>query len=454
MSLIGNILGTISGGKELKVSENLLFDKIIGFRGIVEGVGVSTLVQNMAVALADATHNTVCVVDTSILAPSQEYLLGLANEDGYKKDLLDYTNGQLSEVVYKTRYTNVYLASYHARELPDLLSSKECQRTIYDFYEELKSFFDVVLVDLSHETSWAVTESAIHCNRIYTVMTPSITCLSLLQRSLNEAASLAVPLHKMRKVIVNKTVSDVNAGVESALKEYGLQLMYSIPLSDDIARMGVTGERIYGAFSNAKAITAYNAMLNTLMDDILEANDVNQKQMRANLLGSAVEEVPSDNVNIVGEDFETGVKKKEGFFGKKQKFRQQNGTFETDEELAAEEHQADTVNLMKANQAAVPAQQTVPVQQTAPVQQSQQAPVQQPVNNMRQRGVINQQAVANQAMPSNDVPQQNVSNQAMPNNGVPQQTTPNQTMQTGQPDMSQGMNTGMQSMRRRRPMSK
>lgn len=417
MSLIGNILGTISGGKELKVSENLLFDKVIGFRGVVEGVGVSTLVQNVAVALADSTNNTVCVVDTSILAPSQEYLLGLENEDNYKKDLLDFTAGQLSNVVYKTRFTNVYLTSYHNRELPDLLSSKECQRTISDFFEELKSFFDVVLVDLSHEVSWAVAESAIRCNRIYTVMTPSITCLSLLQRSLNEAASLAVPLHKMRKVIINKNVSDVNAGVESALKEYGLQLMATVPLSDDIARMGVTGERIWGSFSGSRYVTAYNKMLDVLLADILERNDLNQKQMRANLLGAAVEDESLRPVNIMGEDFETGEKKKTGFFGRKKAKR------------ASEE-----VDMAYEEPAPAPAPAPVPEQNST-------LNLEKPVNDT-QDNTPNQYAQQPMRGMRNPMGSQ-----------APMQDTMN-TQPTQQPSMqnAMGMQGGQRPMRMRRPM--
>ena len=325
-SLMGNMLGLISGGNELKLSENLLFDKVIGVRGIIDGVGVSTLVQNMAISIADTTSNTICVVDTHMLDPAQEFLLGIQGE--VKKDLLDYAKGGISEVVYRTRYSNVYLAMYQEPELPEMLASKECQRTISDFFEEVKSFFDIVIVDLSHEPTHARAESAIRCNRIYTVLTPSLACLSVMQKSLNEAASLAVPLHKMHKCILNQTVSDVNSGVESAIKKYDLNLLASIPYSEDIARLGVTGERIWGSFSRSRAIGAFNTALDIIKEDCMERNDLNQQKDRTAPLGDAVEVVKSENINIVGEDFTTGVQKRTGFFGRKSKVRKQDGTLE------------------------------------------------------------------------------------------------------------------------------
>lgn len=345
MGLVGNMLGLISGGNELKLSENLLFDKVIGVRGIIDGVGVSTLVQNMAISIADTTSNTVCVVDTHMLAPAQEFLLGVQGD--VKKDLLDYAKGGLSEVVYRTRYSNVYLAMYHERELPDMLSSKECQRTISDFFEEVKSFFDIVIVDLSHEPTHACAESAIRCNRIYTVLTPSLTCLSVMQKSLNAAASLAVPLHKMHKCILNQTVTDVNSGVEAAIKKYDLNLMASIPYSEDIARLGVTGERIWGSFSRSRAVGSFNKALDIIKEDCMERNDLNQQKDRVAPLGDAVEVVESENINIVGEDFDTGVKKRSGFFGRKPKLRNQDGSLEG----AETEVQGSSFDLPQTSQA-------------------------------------------------------------------------------------------------------
>ena len=84
MGFLSKLIGTISGGSKMEVSEQLLYDKVIGFRGIVPGVGTSTIVQNVAEALSDTTNYSICVLDVSFMYASQynyfikaEYLTGI-----------------------------------------------------------------------------------------------------------------------------------------------------------------------------------------------------------------------------------------------------------------------------------------------------------------------------------------------------------------------------------------
>ena len=63
-------LGVMSGEGAVDVQEAMLFNKVIGFRGIVEGVGASTIVQGLAHAFSDRTRLRVCVIDTSVFVQS------------------------------------------------------------------------------------------------------------------------------------------------------------------------------------------------------------------------------------------------------------------------------------------------------------------------------------------------------------------------------------------------
>ena len=71
MGLLSKLLGSISGNNDMKVSEQLLFDKVIGFRNIVPGCGASTIVQNIAIALSEKTKFNICILDTNLLYPVQ-----------------------------------------------------------------------------------------------------------------------------------------------------------------------------------------------------------------------------------------------------------------------------------------------------------------------------------------------------------------------------------------------
>ena len=79
MGLLSNLLGTLSGNNNLKVSEQLLFDKVIGFKSIVPGCGASTVLQNVAIALSENTKFNICVLDTNFLYPVQYPLLSTSH---------------------------------------------------------------------------------------------------------------------------------------------------------------------------------------------------------------------------------------------------------------------------------------------------------------------------------------------------------------------------------------
>ena len=93
MGLLGKVLSTISGNNDLKISEQLLFDKVIGFKSIVPGCGASTILQNVAIALSESTKFNICVLDTNFMYPIQ-YPLLCAGELKNKEndlDILDFS---------------------------------------------------------------------------------------------------------------------------------------------------------------------------------------------------------------------------------------------------------------------------------------------------------------------------------------------------------------------------
>lgn len=270
MGVLGKALGLISGeGRELKVSESILFDKVIGFKGLVEGVGASTILQNTAIALASKTSLSIGVIDVSFMYPAQYDLLTNATNTTQVDDIIEYTD-DIAKIMYPSKYRNIRVTGYKNRSIVDMTSTRDSGKQMVRVIEEMKEYFDVILIDLGNEYTQSYVEAAIKCNKIYTIVDPSIKCMASLQKSINTMVSLAIPFYKCRKCIVNKTVDNVNAGTMSALERMKFQVMDIIPLSGEIASCGITGAKLWGAVSKGKDITQFNYAIDKIMDDILK----------------------------------------------------------------------------------------------------------------------------------------------------------------------------------------
>jgi MinD-like ATPase involved in chromosome partitioning or flagellar assembly len=275
MGLLSKLLGTISGNSGMKMSEQLLFDKVIGFRGIVPGVGTSTIVQNVAIALSENTNYSVCVLDTHYLYPSL-YPMLLDSADSKRRDYLDF-NGDLSDIIVKTAYKNLHLLSMSNRTIVDMLSSRDSELTVDKLISSMKSFFDIVLVDLSYELTNITTHTAIKCNKIINVADQSLKCVYNLRKSINTMSTLAVPLAKANKVVLNKVIADVLTNTRGVISDAGLTVLGEIPFSKDLATAGVSGKRIYAGSTANNDIHAFSAVINTILDDIVQATPLNAK---------------------------------------------------------------------------------------------------------------------------------------------------------------------------------
>lgn len=291
MSLFGKVLGAISGGVEDTISQQLLYDKVIGFRGIVEGVGCSTMVQNVAVAIADLVKTKqICVVDTNIMYPSQQQFLIGDESASNGKDWFDFDGTNLAECREKTRFSNIYLLRFNNRTITDMLSSKDNPKLVHDTIAALKTYFDVILVDLSHETTNISMHMALQCNQIYTVVDPSMKCISNLGKSLNYMGTLAVPFGKMNKTILNKNEVNVNAGIKSALAEVKLDVIATIPNSLEISKYGIIGKRVWATTASHKDVAEFNNAMKVIVNDIFPP----EMETRARYLKTA-EELTEDN---------------------------------------------------------------------------------------------------------------------------------------------------------------
>ena len=284
--ILSKLLKTMSGNHGMTISEQLLFDKVIGFKGIVGGVGVSTIIANTAMALSDKTSYNIGILDTNFLKSALYPLLFngddlLLLDKKAKKDILDF-NGDISEISISTNIKNVYLVALNNRTIVDMLSTKDSNTVIEKVITSMKNYYDIILVDLSQETTQIATYSAIKCNKIYYVAEPSVRCTYNLRKTINTMATLAVPFGKANKVIINKEIYSMNTGITDVLEKAGLEIIGSIPLSEDIARYGASGRKIWGRATKSNAISDFHILIEDLIDDILQLTPINEKYLKDN----------------------------------------------------------------------------------------------------------------------------------------------------------------------------
>lgn len=278
MGIFSDLLSLLSGGKgEVEVSEQLLFDKVIGFKGITDGCGASTLVQNVAAALSDATKYKICVVDTNMIYPCQHALLGGVE---VHDDILDFARGKnFGEIVSATTINNVYTVGFLDRTIIDLVAVTEDAGTFDKLLEELKIFYDIILIDLSHEPSNFAVQAAIKCNKIFMVCDTSAKAISNIVKAYNYLTTLGVSLTKCKRIILNKAIN-VSSGVNSIFEQLKLEKFGEIPFSDVIYKQGVSGKPFYNIASMDAGVTQAHILLDKLVKDIVEESPKNDKKLK------------------------------------------------------------------------------------------------------------------------------------------------------------------------------
>lgn len=274
-NLFSGVMSLLSGGAgEIKVSEQLLFDKVIGFKGVCDGAGASTVLQNVAVMLSDTTRYKVCVVDTNMLYPCQASLLGCSD---IKEDVFDFDRGaSIGKILWESNWNGVSVVGFNNRTVVDMVGVLESARVFDKLLDELKTFFDIILIDLSHEPTNFAVQAAIKCNKIFLVSDTSMKNTSNIVRSVNYLATLGVSLAKCKRVIINKTTS-VNSGITNILGELGLEVFDSIPFSHLIYTQGIAGKPFYGLATRDSDITQAHIVIQRLVNDIIEKTPRNSK---------------------------------------------------------------------------------------------------------------------------------------------------------------------------------
>ena len=256
------LLRSVSGSSQTRHTAYNIFYQIVGFKGVVEGVGCSTIVANTAIAIAKAGCS-VCVVDTSILAPVQDIFLKtdasviIENDGKEHLDWFDMPYTKKSVLHISKVNTNISVLSFKGAKLHsvvDVLSSNDSGLLVDMAFEELRNKFDVILVDLSHELSEVATTALQQCQKVIQVWSDVPHVLGNMESFITNMVTLSCPMDKMRNVICSHMSKDIIGGVDDLLKQYRLTKIATSYMSSELYLLAVSGKTLFNVESTDELV--------------------------------------------------------------------------------------------------------------------------------------------------------------------------------------------------------
>lgn len=280
-----DVLKQVSGSSHTRNIKYNIYYQVVAFYGIVDGVGCSTLVANTALAIAE-TGLTVCVIDTSILAPVQDVLLNtseaVTNENDGDQVHLDwfdmpFTKKSPLHVSKTNKGISVLSFKGKRRGVVDFLSTNDSDTLVEMALSTLHNKFDLILIDCCHELSAINTACLQQAQQVIQVWNDSPTVVSNLENFITNAITLSCPLDKMRYVVANKTSKDAIGTLESLCSQYRCKILTTNYLSEELYLLAVTGKVLFRVESTDEYVIDYTSSIIEIMCHILNVDLTGKK---------------------------------------------------------------------------------------------------------------------------------------------------------------------------------
>ena len=279
-----NVLKHTSGSSMTRNLRYNIFYQVIAFRGVTEGVGTSTLVANTALAIANLGL-TVCVIDTSILAPVQDVLLKTPEaviEDSAESDRLDWFDmpfTKKSPLHVSSLHHNISVLSFRGKNhtVIDILSTNDSATLVDIALTELHNKFDIILIDTCHELSEVNTACLQQAQQIIQVWNDAPTVLGVMENFITNSITISCPLDKMRNVVTSKMSKGVIGNLDDLLKQYRLNKIANNYVSEEIALLLVTGKTLWQYPTKDEMVIEYTNCIIDIVCYILNIRDEKDK---------------------------------------------------------------------------------------------------------------------------------------------------------------------------------
>ena len=254
-----------SGSGQIRHVAYNIFYEVVAFYGITDGIGTSTLVANVALALAE-TGITICVVDTSMLNPVQDVLLNTSEadevDDGQEHlDWFDMPYTKKSPLHVSKYKKNISVLSFKSKKkqhgVVDFLSTNDSDTLVDIALTTLHGKFDLILIDCCHELSSVNTACLQQAQQIIQVWNDSPICLANLENFITNSMTLSCPLDKMRNVVFSKCCKDIMGNMDEVLKQYRCTKIAENYISEELYLLNVNGKVLYNVESTNALVQDY-----------------------------------------------------------------------------------------------------------------------------------------------------------------------------------------------------
>lgn len=309
---LNNILRQASGSSIIRELKYNIFYQIIAFKGVVDGVGTSTLVANTALALANAGLK-VCVIDTSVLQPVQSVLLKTKiGEPDTVKDWFDMpylaTKGDALKPSTLNNGISVLDFKGKNRGIVDILSTNDSSNLVEIALSELQSKFDIILIDCCHELTSVNTACLQMAQKVIQVWNDTPTVASNIDSFITNCVTLSCPMDKMRYVVFSKLSKNVMGGnLDNILSQYRFKEITRTYNSEEVAYNLALNKQLYQLESKDEDVTNYtNAIIDVFAhicnveNGLKSQTTVTSDELDEYLAKSENEEVAKDTKSVQG----------------------------------------------------------------------------------------------------------------------------------------------------------
>lgn len=288
-----DILKTTSGAGYARNVDFNIFYQIIAFKGVVDGVGTSTLVANTAIAIAKLGL-TVCVMDSSVLNPVQDVLLKTNWRDKEEKNRKDWFDIMYTDdsVLHQSKInSNISVLSFKGkkRDITDIMGTQDSSLLVETALSILHNKFDIILIDCCQELTQINAGCIQQAQKVIQVWSDSPHIVSNIDMWITNNVILACPLDKMRYVIISKYVNDIHCDFKGMLDQYRFTQLASCCLSIDIARVNAIGKTLWGYATDSEDIIEFNNCIIDIVCHILNIED-DKSEHRGTITSNDIED--------------------------------------------------------------------------------------------------------------------------------------------------------------------
>lgn len=275
-----DLLRSTSGATLQRILRYNIFYQIVSFKGIKDGVGTSTIVANTALAMAKLGLS-VCVIDTSILSPSQDYLLKtdiLTMDKDKIHDWFDMGFTKDSVLHLSTIDKRVSVLSFYGRTVIDLLSTGDNSAMVELALSQLSTKFDIILIDLCHEPTNVNTTCMQLSHKMIQVWSNGEVVLRNVENFIKNNIICSCSMDKMRNVITSMTVDSIPTDWEDLFKKFHFKHLSHVGMSSVIAELLASGKVLYGASVKDESVQEFNDCIVDVVCHLLDiTEDINTK---------------------------------------------------------------------------------------------------------------------------------------------------------------------------------